>query len=401
MVFDLPSDSSVYRRQLACKELTYFHRSRPHDVGFRYLSRGVVSLAIVAWCLILSSELFPLWAADSPGTCREQTVPRKGKQALIRHLDKACTVAQREARVIRAEEVLEALKKGRDVDLSGVIVTGDLYLDALPMRTLDKLLPSLSPEDRQTVERLGTSALRYVLGTVSIRDSEVRGKILNRTKDEILAIAGPVILSGTRFQEVVDFSRTLFLGIVDCSSTSFAKESYFVHARFQQPALFTKTLFGPHTRFHRSVFEDTANFYHARFRGLAELLEVSFEQGASFSGAQFSSGTGFSGSRFGGIADFVEAQFFGDVYFLFARFDREARFRDATFRMAADFSDGRFAGGQDLAQAAFIKPPQLPQAMRSDMPAPDVAPSWTAQYGITVGFLAMSLLLLVYLFKLK
>ena len=149
------------------------------------------------------------------------------------------------------------------------------------------------------------------------------------------------------------------------------------------------------------MFQSVANFYHARFSGLAELLEVSFEQGASFSGAQFLSGTGLSGSRFRGIADFGEAQFLGDVYFLFSRFDQEARFRGATFRMVADFSDAVFAGGQDLAQAEFTKPPQLPQSMRSETPVPAASPSWMAQYGVTVGFLAMSLLLLVYLLKVK
>jgi hypothetical protein len=399
-VLDPSSDDSVYQAESLCKELTDSRCSRSHCTVFRSSSHGAVLLALIVWGLILPSGLFPLWAADSPQTCREP-VPRKGKQALVRHLDKACTVAQREARAVRADEVLEALKKGRDVDLSGVVVTGDLYLDTRPMRTVNQLLPSLSPEDRQTVEGLGTSAIRYVSGTVSIRDSEVRGRMLNRTKNEILAMAGPVILSGTRFQDVVDLSRTAFLGILDCSSTSFAKESYFVHARFQQPVLFTQTLFGPHTRFHRAVFQSMANFYHARFNGLAELLEVAFEQGASFSGAEFLSGTGFSGSRFGGIADFVEAQFLGDVYFLFSRFEQEARFRGAAFRMVADFSDSVFAGGQDLAQAAFLKPPQLSQSMRSESPAPAVSPSWMAQYGITVGFLTMSLLLLIYLFKLK
>jgi uncharacterized protein YjbI with pentapeptide repeats len=399
-ILDFLFDGPVYQPASPCKESTYSRYTRPHRVASPGPSRAILFM-MVAWSFVLPSGPFSLWAADSPDTCREEPVQRRGKQALVRHLDKACTVAQREARAIRADEVLEALKKGRDVDLSGVVITGDLYLDALPMRTLDKILPLLSPDDRQTVEGLGTSAIRYVSGTVSIRDSDVRGRILNRTKDESLAIVGPVILSGTRFQEVIDLSRTIFLGVMDCSSTSFAKESYFVQARFQQPALFTQTVFGPHTRFHRSVFQGVANFYHARFSGLAELLEVSFEQGASFSGAQFLSGTGFSGSQFRGIADFGEAQFLGDVYFLFSRFDQEARFRGATFRMVADFSDAVFAGGQDLAQAGFTKPPQLPQSMRSEMPVPAATPSWMTQYGVTVGFLAMSLLLLIYLLTIK
>lgn len=342
-----------------------------------------------------------VWAAESSGLCREEKVQRRANQGLVRHLDKACTEKEREARSVRASDIMEALKQGWGVDLSGVIITGDLHLESLPMKALDEVLPALAPDERQTIESLGRQAIRLVSGSFSIRDSEVRGRITNRTKDGILVIAGPVILSGTRFQEIVDLSRTVFLGVVDCSSTSFSKESYFVQGRFQQPALFTQTVFGPHTRFHRSVFEGAANFYHARFNGLAEFLEVSFEQGASFSGAQFLSGTGFSGSRFNGIGDFLEAQFQGDVYFLFARFENEARFHGTAFRAIADFSDAAFADGQDLGQALFSKPPQLPPSVRGETPAPATPPTWMAQYGITIALLLLSLLLLGFLFKIK
>jgi uncharacterized protein YjbI with pentapeptide repeats len=327
-------------------------------------------------------------------------VQRRGKQALVRHLHKGCTAQEREARAIQADDIFRALKKGHDVELSGVIVIGDLYLDTLSIKTIDKLPPSLSRDDRQVVESLGAPAVRLISGALSIRDSEVRGRILNRVKDERLVISGPVILSGTRFQEAVDFSRAVFLGIVDCSAASFSKEAFFVQARFQQPALFTQTIFGPHTRFHRSVFHNAANFYQARFTGLAEFLEVSFEQGAGFPGAQFLSGTGFSGSRFGSTADFVEAQFQSDVYFLFARFEQEARFRSAEFRAVADFSDALFADGQDLPQASFVKPPRVTQAETGETP-PAASRSWMAQYGVTVGFLLMAFLLLGYLFKIR
>jgi hypothetical protein len=350
---------------------------------------------------LLSAAGFFAWAAESPGLCREERIQLRTGQGLVRHLDKACTKQDREARSVQAAEILEALKQGRDVDLSGVIITGDLYLEHLPIKPADQVLPTVSPEDRQTIESLGRQAIRLVSGTVSIRDSEVRGRLMNRTKDETLVIAGPVILSGTTFQEAVDLSRTVFLGIVDCSATSFSKESYFVQGRFQQPALFTQTVFGPHTRFHRSVFAGAANFYHARFNGLTELLEVSFEQGASFSGARFLSGTGFSGSRFNGIGDFLEAQFQGDVYFLFARFEQEARFRGTAFRATADFSDAVFADGQDLRQALFAKPPQLPASMRGETPVPAASPTWMAQYGVSLAFLLLSLLLVVFLFKIK
>ena len=398
---DPPRDRSVYQTDAACKESADSCQDLAGGRTRTWLSCSAALSALITGHLLLTAAASLVWAEESSGLCREERVQRRANQALVRHLGKACTDKEREARSVRAAEIMEALTQGRGVDLSGVIVTGDLHLENLPTKALDKVLPALGPDDRQAIERLGRQAVRLVSGTFSIRDSEVRGRIMNRTEDATLVIAGPVILSGTRFQETVDLSRAVFLGIVDCSAASFSQESYFVQGRFQQPVLFTQTVFGPHTRFHRSVFAGAANFYHARFNGLAELLEVSFEQGASFSGAQFLSGTGFSGSRFNGIGDFLEAQFQGDVYFLFARFEDEARFRGTAFRAIADFSDAVFAGGQDLGQALFSKPPQLPPSIRGEALVPPAPPTWMAQYGLTIAFLLLSLLLLGVLFKIK
>ncbi|WP_447598747.1 pentapeptide repeat-containing protein [Nitrospira sp. Nam80] len=342
-----------------------------------------------------------LWPGEVSSPCREEKSKTGAGKAFIRHLDKACSKQEREARAIQAGHIMEALKKGRSVDLSGVIIIGDLVLNDLPIKSLAKVLPALSSDDRQIVERLNAEAIRLVDGTVSIRDSDVRGRIINRTKEDMLVISGSVILSGTHFEDVVDLSRTVFLGVVDCSSATFSKETYFVQGRFQQPALFTQASFGPHTRFHRSVFGGVANFYHAHFNGLAEFLEVSFEQGASFSGAQFLSGTGFSGSRFNGTGDFLDAQFEGDVYFLFTRFEKEGRFRGTTFQTVADFSDAVFTDGQDLEQAVFSRAPRLPGSIKAEVSTPATPPTWMEQYGVTGALLVGSLLLLGWLFKIK
>ncbi len=392
----------MYQTAPSCKESSDIRRCRAYAPRRQSQSPSLVGIfVLIAGFLLFAAVPSLLRAGESSGLCREEKRKPGEGQPFVRHLDKACTKQEREARAIPAAELMEELKKGRSVDLSGVIIIGDLYLNDLPIRSLDKSLPALSSDDRQIVERLGARAVRLVNGTFSIRDSDVRGRIINRTKEDLLVISGPVVLSGTSFHDVVDLSRTVFLGVVDCSSASFSKESYFVQGRFQQPALFTQTSFGPHTRFHRSVFGGAANFYRARFNGLAEFLEVSFEQDAIFSGAQFLSGTGFSGSRFGGTGDFLEARFDGDVYFLFARFEKEGRFRGTTFRTVADFSDAVFAGGQDLDQAVFSKAPQLPSSVRGEAPTPFTSATWLKQYGVTGVLLLGSLLLLGWLFKIK
>ena len=389
----------MYQATPSCKESSEICPCKRPVARSRTRSSRLAGVCIIG-CLVLSAVPSLLWPGE-PGPClEEKTKPGTGK-VFVRHLHKACTKQEREARAIQAGQIMEALKKGQAVDLTGVIIIGDLFLNDLPIKPLNKVVPALSSEDRQVVERLHAQAIRLVDGTFSIRDSEVRGRIINQTKEDMLVLSGSVILSGTQFQDVVDLSRTVFLGVVDCSSASFLKESYFVQGHFQQPALFTQTSFGPHTRFHRSVFGGAAIFYHAHFNGLAEFLEVSFEQGASFSGAQFLSGTGFSGSRFNGTADFLEAQFDGDVYFLFTRFEKEGRFRGTTFRTIADFSDAVFTHGQDLDQAVFSRAPRLPWSMKTEASTPATPPTWMEQYGVTGALLVGSLLLLGWLFKIK
>jgi hypothetical protein len=382
---------------MACKEISLgFHRVEINFPMFRVPTRDLIYIC----CALLVSAAWGSSVAGTPGLCREEKVSDRGGPILIRHLSKECTDAERLARSIPAVQVLDALATGKRIDLAGVSILGDLNLEKLPKQSLDQIGHRLSADDREIVTQLGISAIRLVTGGLSIRDAVVHGRITNRASTEPLVIAGPVILAGTTFEEPVDISKTVFLGIVDCSAATFAKESFFVQARFLQPAMFTQTTFGPHTRFHRSVFRGAASFHQVHFNGLAEFLEISFQAGADFTEAQFASGTGFSGSRFEGLADFLGSRFAGDVYFLFTQFDRGARFQGARFENIADFSDAAFPQGQDLQQAAFSKPARLP--MSADSPATGSPVSlWITRYGITGFLVLLSLLLVVYLIKLK
>src|SRR4029079_5001707 len=55
---------------------------------------------------------------------------------LTRHLGADCTEQERAARAVDATELLQAFREGKGVDLSGVVVRGDLSLDALPVSPL-------------------------------------------------------------------------------------------------------------------------------------------------------------------------------------------------------------------------------------------------------------------------
>ncbi len=50
---------------------------------------------------------------------------------LTRHLSAGCTEQEREAQAVDAAQLLQAFREGKGIDLSGVVVRGDLSLDTV------------------------------------------------------------------------------------------------------------------------------------------------------------------------------------------------------------------------------------------------------------------------------
>ncbi|HLZ32765.1 MAG TPA: pentapeptide repeat-containing protein [Nitrospira sp.] len=311
------------------------------------------------------------------------------------HLSADCTVAERESRAIDAASVLAALKQGQAVDLSGVVIRGDLALDSLPVS-------SKPPAVEGVAIQQADQELRVVAAGVSIVNSVVQGTLKHQSPQGLLFFTGPVTFAGTRFERTVDLSRAVFAQPVTLSGAVFLGESYFVQGRFLREVTGEKTAFGPHTRFHRSQFHGPVTFQQSGFSGLTEFLEVTFDRDANFSRTYFKQGTGFSGSRFTGMTDFSEALFDGDAFFTFARFDGDAFFRRTTFRATADFDDAEFNAREDFSKAFFEKGPQFARAKRSSQ-APDAlgVENPQIQYAITLSLLLFSVLLIAYLIRSK
>lgn len=310
------------------------------------------------------------------------------------HLSAGCTEAERESRAIDASILTAALKQGQALDLSGVVIRGDVVLDTLPVSSSPPVIEGATTQQDKEV--------RVIAGGVSIVNSIVRGAVKHQAAQGLLLFTGPVTFAGTTFEQIVDLSRSVFAEAVTLSGAVFLRESYFVQGRFLREVTGEKTAFGPHTRFHRSRFHGPVTFQQSGFSGLAEFLEVTFDRDANFSRTYFKQGTGFSGSRFGGLADFSEALFDRDAFFTFARFDGDAFFRRATFRATADFDDAQFNAREDFSKAFFEKGPQFTRARRS-APGPENLgmENPQVQYAITLSLLLFSALLIAYLIRSK
>jgi Pentapeptide repeats (9 copies) len=349
---------------------------------------------ICTWIIVGGVAFLWLPLAAAALNCQVESPALGPGVALTRHLGAGCTEQDREARAVDAAQLMQAFKEGKGIDLSGVIIRGDLSLDKLPVGPF--------PPELEGMKELQGRDLRVISGSVTIVDSFVRGMIRHGSPQGFLVVQGPVTFSGTTFEQPVDLSRTVFTQPVTLSGARFLRESYFVQGRFLREVFAEHTSFGPHTRFHRSDFQGPVTFQQSRFNGLAEFLEVVFEKDANLSRTYFKLGTGFSGSRFQGLADFSEASFELDAFFTFTLFEGDADFRRVTFRSTADFSDASFKGRDDFSKASFEKGPQFTRATRSTTgQAPPGLENQTIQYAIILSLLVLGALLIAYLIRLR
>jgi uncharacterized protein YjbI with pentapeptide repeats len=340
--------------------------------------------------VILSLMMRPF---PAHGQCRVEALTHT-RDAFMKHLSKTCTDDERHAHAVRADELLLAIQQGQAVDLVGVVIVGDLFLDQLPLRNvpLSAQLPAWTEE---LLASRGVKNVRIVTQPVSIRDSRVNGVIATKLQDGYLLIRGPVTMTGTTFANMVDLSRTIFSEDVNFSDAVFQREGFFLQTIFKRPVRFERAVFGVHTRFHRARFSETVTFERAQFNGLAEFLEVTFDKDANLSRSSFKMGTGFSGAQFTGHVDFSEALFERDVYFLFAHFAGDSHFSRAAFRGQADFSDAEFRGMNDFSHVSFAVDPVFQRTKLSgSSPTRENTYNLNAMYGIAVSFLVLTLLLI-------
>ncbi|MDF0676277.1 MAG: pentapeptide repeat-containing protein [Nitrospira sp.] len=328
--------------------------------------------------------------------------PASGIDAgLVLHLSSTCTSAEREAHAVLGEVIMDAIAKGRPVDLLGVIVRGDLIFDHLAVQTTSGLsLPASEITNQQ--DRAGGNGQRLVREALNLRDSVVLGAVRHRSADGMLRFEGPVNFSRSHFREGVDLSRSVFQERVELSAATFDKETYFVRGQFARQMDCRETKFGSSTRFHQSTFRGSVDCTGALFDGMAEFLEVTFEQSATFARSRFGLGTGFSGSRFKSRVSFSEAIFSREAFFGFAAFEDEAVFSAAQFLGSVDFSNAEFRQQDDLAKARFDQAPRLAQTKRIESAQPaGLFQTRNGQYALTLAFLIVAALLVAYAVRLK
>jgi len=304
-----------------------------------------------------------VWAMTSTAmageTCRMEQPSEPLPNMMVRTLTGNCSDDDRKSLAIPTHVVLEAIENGHGVQLEGVMLSGDLLLDALPLVPVAEIqhVPALVKE---RFDREQLTAVRMIRGPLLLHRVDVQGIIAtNLVRQGYLIVQGPVSITESTIRRSIDFSRAIFQEKVDFSKTIIGYEGFFILAMFQKDAQFAKTVFGTHSRFHKAVFWENAIFQDAVFHGVAEFLEVGFQQQADFSNTRFVQGTGFSGSQFRQMPDFSKADFEREAFFRFAQFHQGVLFRQGMFRKTADFTESAFNGKADFSGVLFEEVPQF------------------------------------------
>ena len=149
-------------------------------------------LALVLVCAMVTCP------REANADCVAETAATGIDAGLVIHLSPSCTQAERESHAVRGEVIMDAIAKGRSVDLLGVLVRGDLIFDRLAVQTTAGS-PGSTSERATLGDHVGGNGQRIVRQALSLGDCVVLGTVRHRAADSTLRFEGHDDFSGSHF----------------------------------------------------------------------------------------------------------------------------------------------------------------------------------------------------------
>jgi len=272
--------------------------ARSIRIGVALMGREGLILSFVLLCILLYAWLSPCTPAQDMEGQLEPTEQGEASEewqverpTYRQRLEPFVRQGKLEAKIkVAADDVLNAIAAGRDIDIEHAVIEGDLDVAG-------KLA------DRLGQDKTGKLIIR---GNVAIRSSEIRGD---------------TAFGSTTFTGDSIFGSTTFAGDASFAGTSFRKYAEFSSATFGGDADFTDAIFGANAAFISVTFRGDANFLSANFTGYAYFRSATFRKNVDFTDATLS-----------GAADFIEATFTESARFLRTSIEHPASFQGVRFR---------------------------------------------------------------------
>ena len=200
---------------------------------------------------------------------------------------------------VNAEDILQQIQKGEDVNFEDIRIMGELNLSKIKLETIP------NEYKYRKNNHIGLECeLKVVKSNITIKDS---------------FFEDDVIFSNTYFKKNIDFTNTYFSKRTDFRGVVCNKSANFIGANFNNYAGFGGASFDGVADFRYSIFNDNADFGDASFN-YARFWGTNFSAGADFCIASFNNSVAFINARFNGYSDFGHANFSGGANFMLTSF---------------------------------------------------------------------------------
>lgn len=260
-----------------------------------------------------------------------------------RSLPDYCDAATKQALAVSAEEILQALQSGMQVEIINAVIRGSLILRSMVLES------EITIEATQLIDRLDCSYAQFkkplsLKASVFEKDVVFVGSTIDKD----------VFLEMTIFKEKADFNGFRLTGNLKATGVTFEGEADFESARIGNDVEFTNAVFKKNANFNSAHIEGSALFAEARFEeGEADFGSTRIGTAAVFTNAVFTQSTSFNGARIDGGAFFNAAHFEGEADFVKAGIGSNAEFENAVFTQNVSFNSARIDGSALFNSAHF------------------------------------------------
>jgi len=306
--------------------------------------------------------------------------------------DEPCSLSEvctRRGGTVRGEDIIRCAAEGRPVNLTNVIIRGNLDFRKLPAIQLNPMDCNPSPQKTywcKTLDLPGlecqigrqVAGIRGVVERFSISHSTISGEIISPTPGELAAedffpltflqdfvlrdskVEGKTKLNFVQFSQDFNAKGTTFCGALSLNSAQFHGRANFSEANLNNNIIDLQY----------AIFHKMADFTSIKTVGDACDSEVSGDPLLNFSGAMIKGGIYFRGGEIpqskrlcevmfygttidGPLIRWEDLEFQGSANFSNANFKKKAHFVGVRFKGHAGFNEVRFESGADFHGAMF------------------------------------------------
>lgn len=250
---------------------------------------------------------------------------------------------------VNSSDILKQIENGEDVYISNSLIKGKLNLSSANLSKIEE------------------SGLKIVRSQITIENSRFEEVVdfsntLFENEIEFLNCTfGMADFNKSHFKQDVDFGRSTF-GECDFSEVVFYKkadfrEIYSFKSNFENSIFNGHTLFGDSTlvwtKFHHVIFTNLSSFQFVTFRGSGDFRKSTFSKSTNFQHVNFDNYVDFTDSTFNGSTQFYVVNFGSDAVFTNTTFNGLTKFISSNFDDYVDFTDSTFNGSTQFYSANF------------------------------------------------